>query len=118
LAVGFHHRNDIVGSDLLQFRVVNGRAEGEDQFVLGPGNHPPDSQIGGEDNLRLLSGTESAEQTCIRFKLPLQSGDERDFAHDPTQSGWLILAWSVSDDFGHHSRFRQHLRFQLPPASE
>ena len=108
LAVGFNDKNEIVGSDLKMFRVKNNRLEAEDQFVKGFQNHPSDSEVGGIQNIKLLSGEETSEATNLVFKIPLNSNDPFDYLHQPGESFWLILAYSVSDDFDHHSIMRKH----------
>ncbi|MEO1654943.1 MAG: DOMON domain-containing protein, partial [Bacteroidota bacterium] len=113
LGIGFNRENNIVKSDLLLFRVKNGQAEGRDMYVLGFGNPRQDQDLGGKSDFRILAFQEKAGSTWIRFRIPLQSGDDYDFSHRVGEKIWLILAYSVDDDFGHHSRMRQHLAFQL-----
>ncbi len=108
LAVGFNDKNEIVGSDLKMFCVKDGHLEAEDQFVRGFQLHPADSKIGGTNNIRRLKGWESEEGTRITFKIPLVSKDEYDYSHQLGANFWLILAYSIDDDFEHHSIMRKH----------
>jgi DOMON domain len=112
LAVGFNTKNGIVGSDLKMFSVKNGVLESEDQFVKGVQNHPTDVSLGGMNNIKLLEGMENEDGTSITFKIPLCSDDRFDFSHSLNQNLWLILAYSVEDDFGHHSIMRQHFQIR------
>ena len=41
----------------------------------------------------------------------MNSKDSNDFVHELGKEAWLILAYSVDDDFGHHSRVRKHIPF-------
>ena len=116
LAVGFNIENKIVGSDLKMFKVNNGQIEAEDQFVKGIQDHPGDASIGGENNIKLLSGIEDAKGTRIKFKIPLHSNDRFDYSHKMKVDFWLILAYSESDDFEHHSIMRKH--FQINWSEE
>ncbi len=113
VGVGFNSKNDIVGSDLLLFRVVSGKVEGLDMYVKSFGNPLQDSENGGRNSVKLKEGSESEKSTQISFSIPLNSKDPNDFVHIPGQKSWLILAYSVEDDFGHHSRVRKHLPFKL-----
>ena len=110
LAVGFNEKNDIVKSDLIQARVRAGKVEIEDQYVTGIGQHPTDRSLGGGHNVRIVSGTETDRHTQIHLRLPLSSGDAYDFDHLQQKKYWVILAYSIDDDFQHHSTRRQHNR--------
>lgn len=113
IALGFNDRDNIVGADLLMFCVRDGKVEFEDQYVERAGVHPADLSRGGKSNIRLLSAQEKNLRTHVRFSIPLQSGDARDFQHVWGESCYAILAWSVSDDFDHHSRMRKHVELDL-----
>lgn len=112
LGIGFNAKNDIVGSDLLLFRIRENHSEGEDQFVRGFQDHPTDRSLGGTTQFRLLEGEERNGVTKIKFRIPLQSPDSFDFKHQVRAPFWLILAYSVSDDFDHHSKMRKHQQIQ------
>jgi DOMON domain len=112
LAVGFNNKNGIVGSDLKMFRVRNSQLESEDQLVKGAQNHPNDRSLGGMNNIKLIDGFENAEGTSITFKIPLRSNDRFDFSHELNKDLWLILAYSIEDDFEHHSIMRQHFQIK------
>ena len=108
LAIGFHNKNNIIGNDLKMLRVIDGMVQGEDQFVTGFQQHPEDKSVGGDNHLFLKGGRETDIFTEIWFSIPLQSGDQYDFSHVAGKGCWVMLAYSVSDDFQHHSRMRQH----------
>ncbi len=113
VGVGFNDKNSIVHSDLLLFNVINGKVTSTDLYVKGVGNPRKDSDLGGENTIKLLSGIEKNGLTSVKFSIPLQSGDPFDFEHRLNDTYWLILAYSVEDDFGHHSRVRRHVPFKL-----
>lgn len=111
VGVGFNTKNSIVGSDLLLFNVVNGKVSCTDLFVKGVGNPIKDSANGGKNTITLLKGTEKNSFTHVTFTIPMNSGDPNDFVHVLGKEAWLILAYSVDDDFAHHSRVRKHIPF-------
>lgn len=113
VGVGFNTKNSIVGSDLLLFNVRGGQVNGTDLFVKSAGNPFKDSDLGGENTIAIHSGIEQKGYTKIAFSIPLDSGDPNDFVHVLGKKSWLILAYSVSDDFEHHSRVRKHVPFVL-----
>lgn len=117
VGVGFNKKNTIVDSDLLLFHVVNGKAASIDMYVKGFGNPVKDTQLGGRNSISILDGTEDKHSTTIRFSIPLNSGDPNDFVHEIGKEFWLILAYSVDDDFSHHSRVRKHILFTLQDGS-
>ncbi|MBX2840147.1 MAG: hypothetical protein KTR26_00135 [Flammeovirgaceae bacterium] len=113
LLVGFNDKNDIVGSDLKMVRVRNGKIEAEDRFVKGLGDYPPDLQQGGKEDIQIENGYESNGKTNVTFSIPLQSADKKDFQHQLGEYFWLVMAYSIEDDFEHHSFMRKHLKFQF-----
>lgn len=113
VGVGFNHENSIVGSDLLLFRVKNGKSEGLDMKVKGIGDPVEDKNLGDQVSFLDLAGAETNSKTTVRFSRSLVTGERSDFALQEGASFWLILAYSMHDDFGHHSRMRRHVRIKL-----
>ncbi len=113
VGVGFNHKNSIVESDLLLFNIVQGKPSGTDLYVKSFGNPVRDIDNGGKNNIHLVGGTESDSSTKVVFSIPMDSKDANDFIHVPGKKAWLILAYSVDDDFGHHSRVRKHIPFGI-----
>lgn len=119
VAVGFNQRNNIVGTNLIMgavWRDPNG-AEAivniEDQFVVRSGEHLPVVDLGSASALTAVGGEETGEQTTIHFRLPIKAVDPYHFSLQPGTTLYLIAAYSVDDDFAHHSRMRQHIRIRL-----
>ncbi|MEL6306126.1 MAG: DOMON domain-containing protein, partial [Bacteroidota bacterium] len=113
VGVGFNSKNSIVGSDLLLFNIRSKKVTGTDLFVKSAGNPVQDSGNGGKNTAVIHGGTQESGYTKIQFSIPLDSNDPNDFVHVLGQKYWLILAYSVSDDFDHHSRVRKHIPFVL-----
>lgn len=105
LAVGFSDKPGIVGSNLLMMRVTEDGLYGEDQLVTGVRMHPTIESLEGQSGLLLLDGKESEEGTSIRFRMVFY---EDPFHHQliPGDICYLTLAYSVADEFDHHSRMR------------
>ena len=113
IGVGFNAQNSIVGSDLLLFNIVGGKPSYTDLFVKSAGNPKKDSELGGVNSIKLLDSKESENKTMVHFSIPMSSDDVYDFKHEIEQPFWLILAYSVADEFEHHSRVRKHIPFKL-----
>ena len=116
LAIGFNSENNIIGSDLLQFSIREGQVVYEDQYVQAMQVHPADLSQGGQSNVHILGGEEQSGRTRIRFRIPMHSGDALDFKHTRGREFWMIMAYSQSDDFDHHSTMRKHLKMKWQVA--
>jgi len=55
--------------------------------------HRPDSELGGGDDVEVLSGEETDGATTIRFRIPLDSGDEYDQPLAAGEEMRVILAY-------------------------
>ncbi len=109
VAVGFNQRDDIVGANLVMGAVLSEEVKLEDHFVVRMGEHYPVEQLGGASAITDLHGVEEGAQTHLRFRLPIHAGDPYHFDLKSGASLYLIVAYSVDDDFAHHSRMRRHL---------
>ena len=113
VGIGFNSTNSIAKSDLILLTVQGSRAKHLDMYVRGVGNPLEDVRLGGSNDVIIQDFSEDEEGTTITFKMPLPSKDNYDYAHQLGESFWLIMAYSVSDDFGHHSHMRKHIPFKL-----
>lgn len=109
VAIGFNKTNTILHADLYQFRVKDGEVEGRDLWAKGLSDPRLDTSLNGTNNLENVSGNEQSEKTTASFSLPLYSAESTDLGLTPGKEIWLILAYSMSDDWDHHSRVRKHL---------
>jgi len=86
---------------------VNGRAQAEVHIARVP-DHAKVGSLGGVSGLADVAGGRTGDETWLTFSLPLRSGDDFEIDLSPGRSVHLMLAWSVSPDFDHHSRVRVH----------
>jgi len=99
VAVGFNP-----GSMMQNANYIIGYAQGNNAFIrdewgTGTTTHEPDIDLGGTDNVALISGSEIAGETRIEFKIPLDSGDQYDQHLAINETYPIILARGGSDDF-------------------
>ncbi len=113
VGVGFNSQNSIVSSDLLLFNIIDGNVSSRDLYVKGFGDPREDIALGGSSTVKILSSEEAGNTTTVQFSIPLDSKDPYDFVHRKNEEFWLILAYSIADEFEHHSRVRKHIRMQL-----
>jgi hypothetical protein len=81
-----------------------GRAFVLDCFSLGPyGPHPPDSELGGSNDILAYAASERDGITTIEFRRPTLASDAYD---KPVRSGDAFLwAYGLSDDFDEYHPF-------------
>ncbi len=92
VGIGFNSEDNIVGSDLLLFHVVNGHTEEKDMYVKGFGDPREDVDLNGQSSFLILKGREHANETQIQFQISLNNQDALDYRHELSKSFWLILA--------------------------
>ena len=101
VAVGFDPENMMQGANY-----VFGYVQGEETFIedmfgtkpFGSNSHPPDVELGGQDDIVAYAGREADGVTTIEFQIPLDSGDAYDKALDPGEHT-LIVSYGERDDF-------------------
>lgn len=106
VAIGFTEGSEITNSNLIQGCVVGDRVVVQDQFVTGFGEHPPVEALAVDSCISNEEGIQENGKTTISFSMITE---KRDKLHYDLTEGKKInvwLAYSVSDDFEHHSRKR------------
>ncbi len=102
VAVGFDPQNKMQGANYIFGYVKDGQTFVEDMFgtrPIGANSHPPDTDLGGRNDILEFGGSEAGGVTVIEFKIPLDSGDVNDKPLRAGSSYKVILAWSNRDDF-------------------
>ncbi|UII76836.1 DOMON domain-containing protein [Flagellimonas sp. HMM57] len=113
VALGFNTEDDIVGSNLIMVNVKNNGAKAEDFYVVSAGNPKLVTLLGSESQIIEKSGFEIDGKTTVKFTLPVKAFDKY---HQNLKKGdtiWLICAYSMEDEFDHHSRMRKHIKVTL-----
>ena len=92
VAIGFHPSSKMKDADMLFGFVQNGATIVSDRFSTGVyGPHPPDTELGGTDDIIEYGGKEEDGHTTIEFKRALNTGDLYD--HE-LKSGSISIIWS------------------------
>ena len=75
-----------------------GIAMGEDHYGTGGTSHENDMSLGGSQDLLVLAGRQTADETSVTFSIPLDSGDRYDTVLERGSIYTLLLTMSPSDD--------------------
>lgn len=113
VALGFNTENNIVGSNLIIIGVNGDNVQAEDFYVVSAGNPKPIKSLGAKSQIKNYKGWEKQGKTTIAFSLPVKSNDDYHLDLKEGSKVWLICAYSMEDDFGHHSRMRRHIEITL-----
>lgn len=113
VAIGFNERDELTGTHLIMGSVKNGEVLIEDRYIRKPGDHVSVRALGGVDALAHRKGEETKNGTTLEFRFPLKVEDSYHCLLAPGKSYYLLLAYSESDDFDHHSRMRTSVKIQL-----
>jgi hypothetical protein len=113
VALGFNDNNDIVGSNLIMISVQESSVKSEEFYVVAMGNPQPVSKLGSSNQHVNVSGEEDNEKTTVSFSMPTTKIDDKHYNLKSGDTIWLICAFSMEDEFDHHSRMRKHVRITL-----
>ncbi|MFT6658866.1 hypothetical protein [Maritalea sp.] len=112
LAVGFGPSLDILGTRLL---MVVPRSDGlkiSDRLAgpSGPQTFAPDEN---DETFQTISGGGNGDQAWVSFAVPLPFYTQQAALVLANQKANLMLAWSTSKDFDHHSAWRRHFEINV-----
>lgn len=100
LAIGLEPTTQMRDADMIFGWVEGGEANVQDLFSTGAtGPHPPDTTLGGTDDIIEFAGTEINGVTIIEFKRKLNTGDQYDQALTQGQTISYIWATATIDNF-------------------
>ncbi len=113
VALGFNTKNNIVGSNLVMVGVKGSNATSEDFYVVSAGNPKPVASLGSKSQIADAEGEDKNGVTTISFSIPIKASDKYHKDLSKGQKIWLICAYSMEDEFDHHSRMRRHVQITL-----
>lgn len=112
LAVGFNDAEQLKGTCFVMAQVSDAPPRLELRRAAVPDHGPvADRQV--QQDLVLVSGSFGGGASRLNFELAHRSGDALGVNLRAGAATYLMLAWSRSTDFGHHSAFREHQRVIL-----
>ena len=93
VAIGFEPSRVMKDADIIIGYVDGSEVVIEDHFAHRLTAHRPDVDMGGSNNVTVISGSEEGGRTRLRFRRPLNTGDEYDTPLSRGQSVEVIFAW-------------------------
>lgn len=100
VAIGFEPSYAMKDADMVIGWVQDGGVVVIDAYSTGTyGPHPPDTKLGGSDDILEKAGREENGYTVIEFKRKLNTGDKYDKVLTPGKTVKFIYAMADSDDF-------------------
>ncbi|MDW3209100.1 MAG: DOMON domain-containing protein [Reichenbachiella sp.] len=113
VAIGFNKTTSLTGTYLLMGRIRKGKAEVVEHYTEKPGNYKPIADLGVPNQVISISGHEKGNLTKLKFSIPI-SKSSKYHKQLSTETKWtLLLAYSVDDDFQHHSIMRTSMEIIL-----
>lgn len=113
VAIGFNERNQLKDSYLIMGRVKSNHVEIKEFKTLAAGNYKTISELGGKPMLFDLYGEERNDTTYSSFSVPTRLSGEFQKDLSKGNSYFMIKAFSISEDFQHHSIYRTQKKVTL-----
>ena len=110
VAIGLNVKTGLAGTNLIMGAVTDGKVKIDDRYTLKPGNHQAIKNLGGKDLLTKKNGFEDEKGTTITFKIPTLPNDKYHINIEKGKEYYMLLAYSMADDFGHHSMMRTEVK--------
>lgn len=113
IAIGFNESASLAGTYLLMGRIRNGKAEVVEHYTDKPGSYKPIVDYGVTSQTLSISGDEKADITRLKFAIPTAKSSKYHKQLSPDTKWSLLMAYSVDDDFQHHSIMRTSTEIKL-----
>jgi hypothetical protein len=113
VAIGFHTKDELRGTNLIMGAVEQGYVTIDDRFIVKPGDHQSIIELGGSEAVVQRTGKEENGTTSISFSIPVSVNDK--FHHNLVEGKeyYVLMAFSQEDDFQHHSIMRTTIKLKL-----
>ncbi|MGB3467735.1 MAG: DOMON domain-containing protein, partial [Cyclobacteriaceae bacterium] len=113
LAIGFNEKPSLKGTYLVMTRIRNDIPLIEEHYTFDHGDYRSFKSLNLKSNVSAVSGCEIIGKSKIRFSLPVNSDGKFTKLLKKGMKYYLILAFSRSDDFQHHSVMRTTVAVEL-----
>ncbi|MEW7007863.1 DOMON domain-containing protein [Lentilitoribacter sp. EG35] len=112
IAVGFNAQNSLKNTRFVM-ATVSTPAIHIEEHEAGTGGHQSIESLGGKRTVKFVNSEFLDGISCLEFSFPHEISDRPDLDLSPGSPCYLMLAWSNSIDFDHHSAWRQHYKIIL-----
>lgn len=113
VAIGLNEQNKLVGSNLIMGAVDGDKVAVSDRYIVGFGDHRAVEKLDGISHLSNMDGIENSFGTTIEFSIKRQALDAYHYDLKTGKSLHLLIAYSIADEFEHHSRMRTSVSIVL-----
>lgn len=113
VTIGMNTGQGMAGAYLLMGRIVSGKSEIVEHYTSSPGNYAPIGDYGIPVQVKDVKGIQSQGKTKLTFSLPHSPISKYHRSLEPGREYDLIIAYSTSDNFQHHSRMRTSIKIKL-----
>ena len=113
VAVGINESEDLIGSYWLMGRVVKGTAEVEEHYTEALGVAPALTSLGEKAQVSHVAGKEEEGHTWVSCSIPIEAGNGYAKNLQAGKAYVFHIAYSVADEYEHHSRMRTLIHVQL-----
>ncbi len=113
VAIGLNEKTSLAGTYLLMGRIRNGKAEVVEHYTDKPGSYKPITEYGISSQTVGISGDEEGSMTRLQFSIPTKKASKYHKQLSIDTKWTLLLAYSLDDDFQHHSIMRTSEEIKL-----
>lgn len=113
VAIGFNETTSLAGTYLLMGRIRKGKAELVEHYTEKPGSYKPIADYGILSQATGISGDEKGNTTRLHYAIPIKKASKYHKQLSPDSKWTLLLAYSLDDDFQHHSIMRTSVEIKL-----
>lgn len=113
VTIGFNETTSLAGTYLLMGRIRNGKAEVVEHYTKSPGSYKPITNYGIPSQTIGVLGTEKGNATSLKFSIPIKKASKYHKQLAPDTNWVLLMAYSLDDDFQHHSIMRTSVEIKL-----
>ncbi len=110
IAIGFNEHRGIVGSHLIMCRIVDGKPEVVEHYTISAGKYKPIIDLGGKSAISNIKGEQDNGTTNVSFDIVTSTIDQYHKDLSEGKEYYIMLAYSLSDDFQHHSIMRTNIK--------
>lgn len=113
VTIGFNETSALSETYLLMGRVQKGQAEIVEHYTSSPGNYRPIGDFDIPSQVSEISGMELKNYTKISGFVPINKASKYHKNLSPGSKWTLLIAYSLDDDFQHHSIMRTSIDIEL-----
>lgn len=113
VAVGLNTEDQLQGTNLIMGAVEEEFYRIDDRYIVAPGDHRSMTELGAIEQTCNRYGKEDEIHTVIKFSISAVAVDRYHKTLVAGKPYFLLMAYSLEDDFNHHSIMRTTTKINL-----